>query len=372
MKLTCFFVLILLTLISPVFAQSFLSLDAVSYRPGESIAFTVYSSGTTHPDHLRCRLTSEDKAETVVAVATSEITDGELLGQTYQLTLPDQFSGTITLSILEFDATPVMFLVTDVEEGQEDYPTLSSLFGMAQPYIDNISAYEPIYFLVGVNPEESKLQFSFKYQLFSPEGSLNKNMPWLQGLHIAFTQTSFWDLKSDSTPFEDTSYKPEIFFLSPNNAFRPSGIDGLFFQFGYQHESNGRAEPESRSTNYLYLKSFMIWYNERTKIGLGIAPKIWTFVDNDNKTNPYLSDYRGYFQVDIRVGKADSLVLGADLRWAKEGGSIQADLTYPVHLFLGDNLEIYLHLQYVNALAESLINYQSRTEAFRLGVSIVR
>jgi outer membrane phospholipase A len=146
----------------------------------------------------------------------------------------------------------------------------------------------------------------------------------------------------------------------------------LFFQLSYQHESNGRAEPESRSTNYLYLKSVLVWYNERTKIGLGIAPKIWAYVGNDNKTNPDLSDYRSYFQINIRVGKADSLVLGSELSWAKEGGSIQADLTYPVHQFLGDNLEIYLHLQYVNALAESLINYQNRTEAFRIGFSIVR
>lgn len=372
MKLTCFFVLILLAFSSPALAQSFLSLDDVSYRPGEHVSFTVYASETILPDQLRCRLITEGKEETVIAVATAAIADGELIGQTYQLALPEQFSGTITLSVFELEATPVMFMVTDVEKDQEDYPTLSSLFGLAQPYIDNISAYEPIYFLVGTNPEKSKFQFSFKYRLVNPKGLLNKNMPWLQGLHIAFTQTSFWDLKSESTPFEDTSYKPEFFFLSPNTSFRPSGLDGLFFQLGYQHESNGRAEPESRSTNYLYLESFLVWYNERTRIGLGVAPKIWTYIGNDNKTNPDLSDYRGYLQIDIRVGKADGLVLGSDLRWAKEGASIQADLTYPVHQFLGDNLEIYLHLQYVNALAESLINYQDRTEAFRIGFSVVR
>ena len=120
------------------------------------------------------------------------------------------------------------------------------------------------------------------------------------------------------------------------------------------------------------LKSIFVWYNERTQLGLGIAPKIWTYVGNDNQTNPDLSAYRGYFQVDIRAGKADGLVIGTDLRWAKEGGSIQADLTYPISQFLGDNLDIYLQLQYVNALAESLIDYQSRTEAFRIGFAIVR
>lgn len=255
---------------------------------------------------------------------------------------------------------------------QEEYPTLSSFFGLAQPYIDNVSAYEPIYFLIGTNPEKSKFQISFKYRPFNEKGSLNKNLPWLQGFHLAYTQTSFWDLKSESTPFQDTSYKPELFFLSPNSSFRPSGVDGLFFQFGYQHESNGRAEPESRSTNFLYLKSIFVWYDEQSQLGLGIAPKIWTYVNNDNKTNPDLADYRGYFQLDIRAGKADGLVLGTDLGWAKEGGSIQVDLTYPLSQFLGGNFDIYLQMEYVNALAESLINYQSRTEAFRIGFAIIR
>lgn len=257
-------------------------------------------------------------------------------------------------------------------EPQEDYPTLASFFGMAQPYIDNVSAHEPIYFLVGTNPEKSKFQISFKYRPISEKGTWHKNLPWLQGLHLAYTQTSFWDLKSESTPFQDTSYKPELFFLSPNSSFRPPGLDGLFFQAGLQHESNGRAEPESRSTNYLYLKSYLVWYDENSQLGLGIAPKVWAFIGNDDKTNPDLNAYRGYFQLDIRAGKADGLVVGTDLRWAKEGGSIQADLTYPIDKFLGDNLEIYLYMQYVNALGESLINYQDRTEAFRIGISFIR
>ena len=42
-----------------------------------------------------------------------------------------------------------------------------------------------------------------------------------------------------SAPFEDTSYKPELFFISPNLKNRPSWMHGLFFQTGFKHESNG-------------------------------------------------------------------------------------------------------------------------------------
>ena len=363
---------------APAFAESFLTLDVLSHRVGDRVVFKLIAPISKLHEQLNCRLTAGEASILVVATATGNVDTDELVGKTYRLALPQHLSGPVTLTVADVDATPVMFMVEEAvientaSEQQEEYPTLSSFFGLAQPYLDNISAYEPIYFLVGVDPEESKFQISFKYRPFTSKGTLNKNLPWLQGFHLAYTQTSFWDLKSESTPFQDTSYKPEVFFLTPNSSFRPTGIDGLFFQLGYQHESNGRAEPESRSTNYLYLKSIFVWYNESTQLGLGIAPKVWTYVNNDNQTNPDLSDYRGYFQVNIRAGKADGLILGTDLRWAKEGGSIQADLTYPISQFLGDNLDIYLQLQYVNALAESLINYQDRTEAFRIGFALVR
>ncbi|MCA1765309.1 MAG: phospholipase A, partial [Desulfobulbaceae bacterium] len=59
-------------------------------------------------------------------------------------------------------------------------------------------------------------------------------------------------------------------------------------------------------------------------------------------------------------------------RWAREGGSLQIDLNYPVHGGISENIQIYLHLQYVNALAESMLNYRDRTEALRLGITFIR
>ena len=131
--------------------------------------------------------------------------------------------------------------------------TYDDMFSLYQPYLENISAYEPICFLVGVDPSESRFQFSFKYRFLNPGLSLVKEHQWIQGFHIAYTQTSFWDLDARSQPFKDTSYKPELFFLTPNLLKRDFGVGRIFFQTGYQHESNGREEDFSRSTNYLYL-----------------------------------------------------------------------------------------------------------------------
>ncbi|MCJ7540867.1 MAG: phospholipase A [Desulfobacterales bacterium] len=251
-----------------------------------------------------------------------------------------------------------------------EFEALDSLYELYQPYLKNLAAYDPMYFLVGTDPKKSKFQFSFKYRLFDLDSALVQNHPWAKGFHLAYTQTSFWDLESASKPFEDTSYKPEFFFLSPN--IRVPWATGFFVKGGFQHESNGRGGEYSRSTNFLYIKPIYIAYSKNTKLGIMIAPKIWTYIANEDENNPDLKDYRGYFDVEIKVGQADGFVLGSNFRWAKEGGSMELDLTYPLNQFIFKNLNLYFQVQYVNALAESLLNFRDRTEALRLGFAIVR
>ncbi|MFZ5571131.1 MAG: phospholipase A [Thermodesulfobacteriota bacterium] len=271
----------------------------------------------------------------------------------------------ITLALL-FVSMPAF---TAAAEEPKKYRELDELFTLYQPYLGNISAYQPMYFLLGTQPEKSKFQFSFKYRFFNPDGSLAGSQPWVKGIHFAYTQTSFWDLKSDSKPFEDTSYKPEFFFLSSGRRFTSSEINRVFLQAGYQHESNGRGGEYSRATDQLYIKPHFIWLNEKSKLGIQAAPKLWWYISNENKELP---DYRGYFDLEIKCGKADSLVVETHLRWAREGGSGQVDATYPLNRFFFKNLDLYLHLQYVNCLAESLLHFTERTHALRIGFSVIR
>jgi outer membrane phospholipase A len=249
---------------------------------------------------------------------------------------------------------------------------LDSMIERYQPYAKNISFYRPIYFLLGTDPEESKFQISFKYQLFNPEKPLVIKHPWVQGFHLAYTQTSFWDLASESAPFEDTSYKPELFFLSPNLGAKRSIVRGLFLKTGLQHESNGRGDQFSRSTNTAYIESILLFYNAESKIGARLAPRLWTYFSNDDETNPDLADYRGYFNLGIAVGKAEGLVVDGNFGWASEGPSARVDLTFPLHTIFSGHLDLYLQAQYVNSLAESLLDYTRRTRALRIGFAIVR
>ena len=362
-------------------------------QAGQSMVFAVYFHNSEYkslqvdvPDNIMCRLSAGDETVEVKAYAirtTSEktmtICPGCFEKVQYTLVLPSTIKGAITMAIPDFKESHTMFAVhgsdsvkasKSKETVTNEFEALDSLYELYQPYLKNITAYEPMYFLVGADPKNSKFQFSFKYRLFDLNSTLVKDHPWTKGFHLAYTQTSFWDLESASKPFEDTSYKPEFFFLSPN--IRVPWATGFFMKGGFQHESNGRAGEYSRSTNFLYIKPIYIAYSKNTKLGIMIAPKIWTYIANEDENNPDLNDYRGYFDLEMKVGQADGFVLGSNFRWAKEGGSMELDLTYPLSQFIFKNLNLYFQVQYVNALAESLLNYRDRTEAVRLGFAIVR
>jgi len=379
--------------------ESVLVAPADPPQAGQTMVFSLYlynsRDETIHTDlreNVICSLKSADQTIAVTAQSVQSMAEGTVkihkksfIKVLYSLTLPTSMTGAVRMEIPAFDAAGMMFLVApgpllppEAEVAETDktkspkFASMDSLFALYQPYLKNIAAYEPMYFLVGTDPQNSKFQISFKYRLLNSEGPLAQKYPWVKGFHFAYTQTSFWDLASASMPFEDTGYKPEFFFLSSNIHTGTTGIKRFFLQTGFQHESNGRGSEYSRSTNFYYLNPIFIFFNEKNRFGLQITPRIWTYLANDDSTNPELKDYRGYFDLGLKFGKADSFVVGSHLRWAEAGASVQVDLTYPLRRFSFKNIDLYFQAQYVNSLAESLLNYKERTEALRIGFAIVR
>ncbi len=310
---------------------------------------------------------------------------GQFISQTYHIAIPADLDSIVSFTLAGFSSPATTMVIQPSQaiptqpvapaiatDKSIPEPSIRDLQSLYRPYDANFSAHEPTYFVIGTDPSKSKFQLSFKYRLFNPSGSLSRRYPWVSGFHLGYTQTSFWDLDAESLPFEDTSYKPEFMYQSSNLDFRPNWLDAFFIQTAFQHESNGRGGDSSRSTNYFYTKPIFAIYNENNRLGIMVAPKFLYYYNNDDDTNPDLADYRGYVDLEVKVGKAESLMLSTNTRFAKKGTSFQADLSYPISRLLGNNFDVYLQLQYSNALAESLLHYTERTEALRLGIALVR
>ena len=78
-----------------------------------------------------------------------------------------------------------------------------------------ISEYKPVYFDIGTRGKTTaRFQISAKYRLFSP--AANRPANWYENFYLGYTQTSLWDLQSDSMPFIDTTFNPSVFWLSDN------------------------------------------------------------------------------------------------------------------------------------------------------------
>lgn len=235
-----------------------------------------------------------------------------------------------------------------------------------------LSAFEPMYFVVGSRGgSTAKFQLSLKYRLFDPRGWVADYVPQASNLFFGYTQTSLWDLSSDSKPFHDTSYRPSLFYEWRDIWSAAGGASSLDMRLGLEHESNGKEGATSRSINIAYLRpEWRIQLQDSHY--LAIAPRLLTYLDRED--NPDIARYRGYADVAVRYGRVDGWQWTANVRRGSGGfGGVQLDGSYPLKRPLFSNVGGYLHLQYFNGYGESLLDYNLRRRPqFRIGFSVVR
>lgn len=385
---------VLLTLLMATFARAADTTIVLAPPPdpvkgGEKLIVDLYLHNHTDairtrelPPSIPCRIETGHSTLTIeaglvggAAQSHVEISARGFAKRQYTFSLPVYATGSVRIILETLDANSLIILVEkappELWVGQQvpldEGPT------MLQSFLEDLSVHEPMYFLLGVDPglDQSKFQFSFKYRLFNPSGYLAEQAPWVSGFHLGYTQRSIWDLKNDSKPFEDTSYMPEAFYLLPKIDLHVDRISAFGIQGGFQHESNGKGETDSRSTNYLYVKPIM-GVHVAGPFHMKIAPKIYAYVANEDENNGDLADYRGYVDLEVGIMDPEGMALTSHLWWARKGPSVQLDLTYPISRLLGKSLNFFLQAQYFSGYAETLIYYSERRDALRLGFSIVR
>ncbi len=234
-----------------------------------------------------------------------------------------------------------------------------------------IGFHEPMFFLVGgSDPVSARFQFSFRYRIFDDLGVLAETLPVARGLYFGFTQTSLWDLQSDSKPFRDSSFRPSLFYrwmLSD-----PQDRGSLALSGGYEHESNGREGEVSRSIDTLFLRAELRYMLPDGRTYVGVAPKWWSYLDKSD--NPDIARFRGYGELGLRLGRDDGLMLSSLVRRGTAGKiGTQLDLSYPLRRSVFSGVGAFAHLQYFRGYGETLLDYDERQGSqFRIGVSLVR
>ena len=211
-----------------------------------------------------------------------------------------------------------------------------------------------------LNSVEAKFQLSFKTKvaenLFGDNGDL-----W-----AAYTQSSRWQVYNgaDSRPFRETDYEPEVMLVF-RNSYSLAGWHGRMLAFGVNHQSNGRADPISRSWNRVVASVGL----DRDNWAVTIRPW-WRIPDGRNADeNPGIEDYIGRGDVTVVHRWNDhefALMARHSMRTGDHSrGAMQFDWGFPISRTLRG------HVQVFDGYGESLIDYNHRAWYLGLGISLL-
>jgi len=238
---------------------------------------------------------------------------------------------------------------------------------------------------------EAKFQLSFKAKVWEdvfqePLQGVYDKISVVKGMDVwvTYTQLSFWQLYNSafSAPFRDINYEPEL-LINFRTDYEILGFKGRFINVGFNHQSNGRSRPLSRSWNRMVANIGL----ERNNFGLQL--KTWYRLpeDEDNDDNPDLTRYVGY-------GELWSTLYWKDMRLAMmlrnnfrrdNLGAIQLDWSIPpstlgklllgrlvshawIDRYLSDKFSLYV--QYFNGYGEGLMDYNKSINRISIGLMI--
>lgn len=215
----------------------------------------------------------------------------------------------------------------------------------------------------GLQPAEVKFQISLKSQL-NEENLLFEN----DALSVGITLEAWWQLYSSdlSSPFRETNYQPEIFYLVPL-LWGPFGGNTAVI-VGFEHQSNGQVQGLSRSWNRLY--TTLIY--ERGAFVAHVRP--WYRIpeeakdevdDAEGDDNPDILDFMGHGEMGMswrKYRKEYAVRVRGNPSTGK--GALTLGMTFPLFAkFRG-------FVEYFNGYGDSLIDYNHHQQRLGLGVAL--
>ncbi|MEO8332872.1 MAG: phospholipase A [Gallionella sp.] len=211
---------------------------------------------------------------------------------------------------------------------------------------------------------EVKFQLSFKADIGQQR---NIDLLGIKTVRFwwAYTQQSDWQAFNfrNSSPYRETVYQPEL--IATLGTGYTSGLK--LINIGWDHQSNGRNMPGSRSLYRIYLLGGWEWSDMTS-----IMVRGWWRIPEDPLTddNPDIIDYLGRGDLVVRWEPRDksqsiALLLRNNLRSTNNHGFMQIDWATPVNV----GSAARMHIQITSGYGESLIDYNHRQNTIGLGLS---
>ncbi|MEH2921913.1 phospholipase A [Samsonia erythrinae] len=179
-------------------------------------------------------------------------------------------------------------------------------------------------------------------------------------LGASYTQRSWWQLsnKSESSPFRETDYEPQVFLgWATNTSF--AGWTLRDVEVGFNHQSNGRSEPTSRSWNRAYAR--LMAQNGNWQVDV----KPWIRFSDSQDDNPDITKYMGHYRLRVGYVWGDS-VFSAEGRynWNSGYGGGELGWSYPL------TRHVRFYTKVFSGYGESLIDYNHRQTRVGVGITL--
>lgn len=209
------------------------------------------------------------------------------------------------------------------------------------------------------NNYEAKFQLSFKTKvaqsMFFGKGDL-----W-----IGYTQKAHWQIYNTeiSRAFRELNYEPELMLNFPLD-INMAGLSLKMAGITFNHQSNGRDLPRSRSWNRIIFNFAF----ESENLQLYLSPWIRLSEDAEEDENPLITSYIGNGRVTAiyKLKKHTFYAIATNtFTFNDNRGSIEFNYLYPI------NRDLNIQAQLFTGYGETLVDYNHYQNTIGIGVSFV-
>jgi phospholipase A1 len=181
-------------------------------------------------------------------------------------------------------------------------------------------------------------------------------------LGMSYTQRAWWQAfnRSASSPFRETNYEPQL-FVGWATDYQLGDWTLRDIETGFNHQSNGRSDPTSRSWNRVYARLMAQNGNFQAQI------KPWYRIPESSSKddNRDITKYMGYYEAQVGYEWGESVFTAkGHYNWNTGYGGGELGWSYPMTKTLRFYTQLY------SGYGESMIDYNFNQTRFGVGIML--